>query len=323
MKKKNVPYTHPSVASNEYSTKYKVCSPLPTVAQLELTDHGGMSYVVQLTDGSFIVIDGGHSDKENFNSYAFNSGILRDYLFANKAGDKPVISCWMITHFHLDHVDTASQFLIDYKDKITVKKFAYNHPGKEEHLRDIEREEYWQEAMECYPHAERHLMVTGETLSFPGCKVDVYLTESDKYPEYSRDQNCISAAWKMTFDNGRSFTVLGDCPVSRLFPLYTEGNKLYKTPETLSSDVLQVPHHGLPIGSIDEMNKNVRFYEMVSPKICLFSQYSKRFYTDERYKEEKGPDNYRLIKLVGEENCYHHTQTTVICMSDLSVKIIK
>ena len=295
----------------------------PTVAQLELTDHGGMSYVVQLSDGRFIVIDGGHSDKKNFNSYTANSSVLWNYLSANKRGERPTVACWMITHFHSDHVDTASQFLIDYKDKMTVEKFAYNHPGKEEHLRDIEREDFWQEAMDCYPDAERHLLVTGEKLDFGGMVIDVYLTAADEYPEYRKDQNFISAAWKMTFDSGKSFTVLGDCPMSRLFPLYTDkDHPLYRTPAELKSDVLQVPHHGLPIATVEEMEKNISFYEMVSPKICLFSQYSKRFYSDERFSEESWPDNYRLMQNVGKENCYHHTQTTVVNMSDLAVKVI-
>ena len=294
---------------------------MPTVAQMQLTDHGGSSYAVQLKDGSFIIIDGGHSDKNNYNSYKANSGVLWNYIKANSREEIPVISCWMITHFHSDHVDTASEFLIEHKNDMKVMEFAYNHPGHEEHLRDAEREEYWMEAMSCYPDAEKSVLVKGERLAFSGCNVDVFITEAERYPEYRKDQNVISAAFKFTFDTGKSFLVTGDCPAARMSALCDPETAVYRTDEELSSDVLQVAHHGLPMGEPEELQRNVEFYKKVSPKICLFSQYSRRFYSDERFYSETWYDNDYLIKSVGRENCYHHTETTVVDMATLEVRI--
>ena len=300
--------------------KYKNNMNLPTVAQMQLTDHGGSSYVVQLTDGSFIVIDGGHSDKKNFNSYTANSNVLWNYLTANAKGGVPTVSAWMITHFHSDHVDTASEFLIKHKEDMRVLSFAYNHPGHEEQLRDVEREDYWQEAMDCYPDAEKRILTTGEKLTFAGCEIDVLITEADRYPDYRKDQNFISAAFRLKFDSGHSFMVTGDCPAPRTYALCDETSAVYRKDEELRAEVLQVPHHGLPIGDPDELKKNVEFYKRVSPKVCLISQYSKRYYSDERFYSDTWYDNDYLIKSAGRDNCYHHTQTTVVDMTSLEVR---
>ena len=127
----------------------------------------------------------------------------------------------------------------------------------------------------------------------------------------------------MTFETGKSFLVTGDCPAARTYALCDPSSPLCLKDDALSADVLQAPHHGLPIGDPEELIKNAEFYKKVSPKICLFSQYSKRFYSDERFSEKSWFDNYVLMNIVGKENCYHHTQTTVVDMTNLEVEIIE
>ena len=94
-----------------------------TVAQLQM--RGGMAYVIQLNDGRFIVIDGGEAGTES--RYQMNKKVLYSYLKARKQGEKVTIACWVITHFHSDHVDVAMRFMREYQAELDVQAFAYHY----------------------------------------------------------------------------------------------------------------------------------------------------------------------------------------------------
>ncbi len=100
-----------------------VCT--PALWQLELDNdqaqaNGGMSYVIRLTDGTFVVIDGG---------YQSDAPALYEQLKSNTVGSgKPVISAWIITHLHNDHYGALKGITNKYKDKVEVKAFYYNFP---------------------------------------------------------------------------------------------------------------------------------------------------------------------------------------------------
>ena len=106
-------------------TEANVCK--PALWQLEVDNkgsesNGGMSYVIQLTDGTFIVIDGGY----NTNTEADNLyKLLKDNTVG---GGEPVISAWFITHLHSDHWGCLKNFSAKYGSTVTVKAFyIYNN----------------------------------------------------------------------------------------------------------------------------------------------------------------------------------------------------
>ena len=82
-----------------------------TVAQIANLDSSGMCYVIHLSDGTFIIIDGGEADELGAGIYDFNSQALKNHLMSVTGGEKPIISAWFITHFHLDHIDLATRFI--------------------------------------------------------------------------------------------------------------------------------------------------------------------------------------------------------------------
>ena len=116
-----------------------------TVAQLQRC--GGMCYVIQLADGRFIVVDGGEAATEK--RCRANKDILYAYLKQRTAGDKIRIACWLITHFHSDHTDVATQFIQEYKHELEIDRFLFNYVptveffNEEMQQHELSREENW------------------------------------------------------------------------------------------------------------------------------------------------------------------------------------
>lgn len=282
---------------------------------MRLARFGGMSNVITLRDKGFIIIDGGQA----LMHYKEHSEVLYDYLKARSNSDKPVILGWFFTHFHSDHIACAANFLIDHRDDIIVKGFYINDPGAVIQCRDLEMEELLQKAMEAHPEAIRHTLKTREKIEFPYCYVDILHTESDEPESEHSSLNTISAAFMVVFDNGRSFTVLGDCSLRSLTRFIDENDPLYRSKSELKSDVLQVPHHGRPLGTVEDSVKNAEYYKTVSPSVCFFPIHRESFEKDEFYTEEKWADNYYLLH--SGAKCYHHSDTVTVDMDDLSIVI--
>lgn len=285
----------------------------PTVAQLSLVD-GGSSYAIRLRDGSFILLDGGLAGDD----YDYNSRELWRYLSENTPdGERPVIADWIITHFHPDHVDLAARFLTEYKDRITVRSFRYNHPGHTDAVRCPEEEMLWQDAMNLYPEAERQLLATGEVLEYPGVIARVLLTEADKNPEGPENQNEISAALRFKFDTGAAFLALGDISPRRMTLLLDREYPTYTAPEELRCEVVWVAHHGFSNDPPEYMKRSEEFYRTVKPRIALYSMCEYDFLNDKRMIRKENGDNRYLRH--GECDCYHHGKTTIIDMEEIKV----
>lgn len=284
------------------------------VTQMHMLDNGGMSYVVTLRDNGFIIIDGG----TGFDKYEAQSKTLWDFL-ASRSKGKPVIHGWFFTHYHYDHVSLAAEFLVRKKNDIDLKGFYINPYGNVGNAGDADMNEKLNAAISEHPEASVHYLKTGETLLFPCCRVDIMLSESDLSPFGRINQNYVSAAFKFTFESGRSFTVLGDCDTGKLARLIDKDDPVYRDDLFLKTDVLQVAHHGLPLGDDSQLRSGAEVMKRLSPEICLFPQHKERFETDERFFEEKWYDNYYLIH--SGAKCFHHSKRVSVNMDDLSVDV--
>lgn len=290
-----------------------------SVSQIANLKSSGMCYVIDLKNGEFIIIDGGEDDLYGKEFYDFNSKALKNHLQKSANGQKIVIAAWIITHFHLDHVDLATKFLRQERENIEVKLFAYNSPGEYESCDESRRLKLFCQAMELYPMAKKQLLKTGDVLEFCGVTLDVLMAEDFRYHKVPPSQNHICAALMANFDGGRRFAIFGDCDTERLHQMRVEGSMVYQEADKLVCDILQVPHHGLPLGSLEFVNKNLELYKIMEPKICLFPVDNERYETDAKFFNNPSySDNYYLLT-TRKENCYPADETVTVYLDDLSV----
>ena len=100
----------------------------------------GDSYVIQLKNGHFIIIDGATHEE---------LGNLLDYLESLvPAGTKPVIEAWCNTHLHLDHFHILNSFNTnpDWIDRVYVEGFYFNEPS--DAVKDLDKGVYAEIARE-------------------------------------------------------------------------------------------------------------------------------------------------------------------------------
>ena len=289
-----------------------------TLTQMGLIVNSGLSLVVTLADGRFLLIDGGkeandgHQDRKN----------LWEFLSEHKPPhhEKPIIAAWLISHSHTDHINLCQEFLKEYGDRVELQLFGYNFPDFEKGIltgSDGVSELHWQTTTkelldERFPNTTRYTMHTGEKLLLPGCEVDVLLTWEDFWPQEMPSANHSSFILRLTFDTGKTVLIPADAwkPTTAL--------ALSIWGDALKSDVLQVVHHGLSGG-------NINFYKAVAPEVLLWPTPEIRFVSTEPYLNSEGtkkavarqfePSRW-LIENYNRH--YHHGKTVTLDMKDLS-----
>jgi len=198
------------------------------------TNYNGMSYVIRLDDGSFIVIDGGTTAADADHLYQVLCKQAPD-------SDNIVIAAWIITHAHSDHVGAFNSFSSRYGSKVTVERFIYNFPS--EGLNNVEGagsalQTTTQNNMRKYFSNAAHVKAhPGQVFNIRNAKITMLFT-LDVYEGSETSYNITSLVFNVEIE-GKSFFVFGD--------IYDKGDtvsKLY-TATTLKSDIMQVAHHGI------------------------------------------------------------------------------
>lgn len=211
--------------------------------------YNGMCYVVRLSDGSFIVVDGG---------FSFEGYKDRIYNVLKKQAPDPdhiVIAAWMITHAHDDHVDVFESFFKAYADVVTVERFICNLPS------DKQVENIWEPVWnrsnkvralidEYFPNVPMIKAHPGQEFHIRNAKIDILYT-IDIFDTLLEDFNNTSVVFKLEAE-GKKMIFMGD---------YDDKGKtmssLYRM-QTLMSDIMQVAHHGLPENSSSELAAKIK-----------------------------------------------------------------
>ena len=194
----------------------------------------GMSYVIRLSDGRFVMIDGGYDEYEEADR-------LYDTLAAQNVLERPVIAAWFITHPHEDHYRCFMKFCRKYGDRVVLERLHYNWPlaGRCKYPCDTSAFDALVEALGVeviVPH-------TGQRFCYGDAIFDVLFACEDLYPDEIRNTNDSSLVLRMELENKRVLW-LGDAEfaaceeVCRSFPA-----------GALKCDILQVGHHGYDGGS--------------------------------------------------------------------------
>lgn len=264
-----------SFLPSAWSASYSVVTE-PTLAQLARNGAEqtapGMSYVLQLADGRYILIDGGGCDADD------EAELLR-YLKENKpaAHEKPVIALWMATHAHGDHIGLATDFLNHHGKEVRLEAIAHNFPDF--NYNPVSQENsaamatlanrFLAAARSASPTVKRWNLHAGQTAEIAGAKIEILYTPEDYFPNAINWGNDSSCAWTITV-GGKTVLFAGDCD-----PILCDDMAKWYGSDVLQCDVLQVCHHGFN-------GATMAFYKAIDPKICLWSCDEVRFLTDAR-----------------------------------------
>lgn len=247
-----------------------------SITQMKL-EKSGMSIVVTLEDGRFVIIDGGANSEEDANT-------LYKYLTDNTAsGEKPHI-IWIFTHAHIDHIMVPLKILRTHTDDIAVDMFVFNFPDmtveafenmSEKSSTIVNTQGYADSlaliAQTSFKDTPVFRCHPGQKLLLPGCEIEFLMTHENTGMKKYSWINSTSTVFRMTLGSGKKTAlIMGDQePASLCDTFYA----LYG--DYLKSDILQVAHHGYSGGSL-------KLYTAVSPSVCFWPTIRESFDTPRR-----------------------------------------
>ncbi len=262
-------------SENKYT---KVTTSQLSMLGQELTtgEQNGLSELIRLEDGRFIVIDGGHKGSQFSN--AFVAEIKRQ---AKEYGnDNPVIAAWILTHPHSDHDALFYAHAKEMKDKgITVERVLMNPITSQTELDRLyalgvnpEANPLSGSIARCFSTAQAigstvYKVHTGQVFHFANAKIDVLYTHETQYPNKIPGTNDTSLIMKFTFTDsatGKQTTFLstGDATGSA-FKCADDNFGDY-----LSCDILSMAHHGGSTGGNEAYTRDA--YKTASPTLALW-----------------------------------------------------
>ena len=223
---------------NDYA---EVTDPSFTVTGIGATGWpGGMGYVYKLVDGTFFIIDGG-IDASNSNSTTSAMWLFATLQELADDPDNIVISGWLITHIHVDHLGAFVDMAKDskYTDKITVKKVIYNQPNDREMSRAgiSDRAPWMQRALNVWKPESIIKAHPGQVYYFCDLKVTVLGSQDILMPDTNSSHNNLSVVTMVEY-NGFRALYLGDAEGLMNAAL----EKHYG--DNLECEILQLAHHG-------------------------------------------------------------------------------
>jgi beta-lactamase superfamily II metal-dependent hydrolase len=259
-----LPPAAPAVTDGEYTC---------TVAQLEENIHvNGMSYVIQLKDGSFIIYDGGYTNQV--------TKLLNYLKNAHKGEGKPLIRAWVLTHSHNDHYPTFTSIATDeqLQDQITVEYVIFAPMNDEKYsMPDENNDNYFStrlyEDVKGFEGATLVFAHTGMEFTFCNLNMEVLYCPENLYKDRSNLGNFNdTTVVTRVYGDGYSALFLGD--------IGEEGTAVMKTMygDYLKSDMCQASHHGIE-------PHHVTLYDIVKPQI-LFYPCSIKLYQSEGHGKE-------------------------------------
>ena len=261
---------------NEYTDKgYQ-----PLIIQLDhngATGGGiGMSYIIRLADGSFILVDGGNTEKMFDNADRIYN-LLKEY----STDTKPVIAAWMFTHGHEDHIGAAASFIEKYSDEVVIEEFIFNFATLEQYAAISGQTAgdliyYGVPALllnikAFLPDTKISTCHSGYKYHIRNAVIDIMFTLEDIFPSVLAtdfvDINDTCTTYKISFTDANVYQTLlitGDSGSKQCAAM------LKKYPDTeLKSTFVQAIHHGIAYGSY-------ALYGKINPEVVLWPASSGR-----------------------------------------------
>lgn len=217
----------------------------PSVTQLTLDyEHGynGMTYIVTLSDSTFIVIDGALADSRN---YVNATNILNKMKELNKRPDgKIIINAWYISHAHPDHFQALEQFSLKYASQVSLGQIIINTPSARYAAGITTYDPFNSDGNDIAAimkrfsgNVELYIPHTGQEFFVKNVKFEMLYTYEDFFPNGLVDMNNSCIVSRMTLE-GQTILWGGDT--------YVAGCNIMcgMWGNYLKSDIVQMPHHG-------------------------------------------------------------------------------
>lgn len=219
-----------SMASDSRSEKL-------SVTQLQSTRINGMGYVVQLSDGSFIIYDGGYAE--------LSTELWNTLVELNGSEENINIRAWLMTHAHNDHYPCFTSFANSYSSKVTLETLMIS-PINSADAYDNYLNSGVHVDLQKFSGAKLLYVHTGMLFEFGNAKMEILFTPDELYiaDAYGLDGktlidfNNTSIVSRIYTDNSSCIFLgdAGDFVAYRLIAYYGK---------YLKSDMCQIAHHGV------------------------------------------------------------------------------
>ena len=225
----------------------------------------GMSLLYQLSDGSFVIVDGGH-----------NVDLAAEQLYNKMKELAPDpnnihVQAWMITHAHVDHMGAVRKFSEKYAGQVQVDYLLWNLPNDVEMNGGSESEAANRTRIRTAAEklgAETAKVFSGQVWYFADAEIEILCGVELVAPQSFEYFNNSSIVCSVTL-GGQKMMQLADCgPLES--PILTS---LYGT--ELKSDIVQTGHHGY-MGATSEL------YRAINPDYMFWPGGSRAY---ENYKD--------------------------------------
>ena len=220
--------------------------------QISGSSENGMGYLVKLSNGKFVVVDGG---------FAYDSGgggnsanfILETMKKMQGNNNKPVIAAYIVTHIHTDHAGGFMGFANNYANKVTIEKLIYNQPSDAQmnSVSNMSGRKNW------IPNAINKLKSAGSLKSVikahPGMQIylaeltitimgTIDVVENSSHTKMDGGNN--SSVVSMFDINGGKVLITGDCETQEGRIIRDIYGGINNKTSPLKADFIQVAHHG-------------------------------------------------------------------------------
>ena len=228
-----------------------LCAPL--VRQVREAYFGvdcGMTYVIRLCVGRFVLIDSGmgeFDEPEHLLDILEQQNVLRS---------KPVIAIWFFTHPHTDHFLLFVKLMKQHCDRFELHQVAYNWATLEMAPAPSDLTQF-NEVMENLSGVEKITVRSGQRFSLGGAVFDVLFACEALFPAFIPGLNDTSIIMRMELGR-RRILWLGDAMQQASdFICYRYSE------DALRCEIVQVGHHGYSGGSD-------RLYRTADPEYLLW-----------------------------------------------------
>ena len=257
--------------TSEEQNKYTDKGLQPLIIQLDHNNSTGggigMSYIIRLADGSFIIVDGGHAE-----TYFDNANRLYKLLRQYTPEGNIQIAAWFLTHCHGDHISGFSSFVERYGAQVNIEQLIYNFDtyehyewGKNDSLLGYQGYEFFDIIVKLNPQIKISTCHSGYKYHIRNAVIDIMYTLEDNFPKVLgvslSDTNNTSTVFKVSFTDenvDQTLLITGDSGTVESAGLLSK----YQGTE-LEATFVQAIHHGIAYGSYE-------LYGKMNPEVVLF-----------------------------------------------------